>query len=109
MKTIIPLVALGASAMLALAAPPPALAADSTRASVRYADLDLRNAQGVEALDRRIRTAVETVCGDASDADLEGRNAVRICRAEIRAAAFAQRDLAIATARRADTLAVAQR
>ena len=109
MKTFIPLAAFGASVLLALASPPPALAADNHRASVGYADLDLRNPEGVDALDRRIRAAVQSLCGDASDTDLEGRNAVRQCRAEIRAAAVAQRDVAIAAARRPDALAAAQR
>lgn len=59
-------------------AEPPALAT----AKVQVADLNLSTAAGQRALDRRISQAVIEVCGTASDADVEGKNDVRRCRAE---------------------------
>lgn len=52
-------------------------------------DLDLSTQQGVRTLERRIVEA----CGDASNVDLEGLNAVAACRADApaKAAAAGQR------------------
>jgi UrcA family protein len=49
---------------------------------VRTADLDLSSDSGKLELDHRIVRAAYEVCGEASDVDLEGKNAVRECRAE---------------------------
>jgi UrcA family protein len=64
---------------------------------ISYADLDLISPEGKAKLDRRIRTAVQTACGTASDADLEGKNAVRNCRSAAYKAASAQVRLASET------------
>lgn len=48
---------------------------------VGFADLDLNSRSGQVKLDQRISAA----CGDASAVDLEGRNAVRACRADAQA------------------------
>ena len=69
----------------ALAAPPEA----QTRI-VSYADLDLSGAAGRARLQQRIDTAVRAVCGRAAPTDLNGLNAVQLCRAETLADAAAQ-------------------
>lgn len=66
---------------------------------VKTADLDLANAQGQRELDRRIAQAAREVCGSASDVDLEGKNAVRHCRAETAALALSQREQLLAAAK----------
>ena len=63
---------------------------------VQTADLDLASANGQRELDRRIARAARVVCGTASDADLEGKNDVRQCRAETIAAAVSQREQLLA-------------
>jgi UrcA family protein len=50
---------------------------------VRTADLDLSTKAGEHALDQRLVTAAREVCGSASDVDLEGKNDVRQCRADV--------------------------
>lgn len=82
----------------ALAQPAPAPASPSV--IVPHKDLDLRSEAGAKTLDRRIWRAVVTVCGTASDFDLEGKNDVRQCRHDTRLLASAQADLAIAGASR---------
>ena len=58
----------------------PASAQGETAISyVQTADLDLRSDSGRRQLDRRLVVAARDVCGKASDADLEGKNAVRHC------------------------------
>jgi UrcA family protein len=99
MKTLLPLAALAAAFLPAPAfAQPPAA---STTIVVRTADLDLGSPAGAAALDRRIRIAVDMACGDASAADLHGRNRVLRCRADTLAAAAVQRAAATGLARRA--------
>lgn len=66
---------------------------------VRTADLDLSSANGERELDRRIIQAAREVCGEASNVDLEGKNAVRQCRDETIAVAAAQREQLLAAAR----------
>ena len=63
---------------------------------VAFADLDLRTAEGVRALDRRILSAVQAACGAESAADITGSNDVRRCRKQLLAGLVAQRDGAIA-------------
>ncbi len=102
MNRIIILAALVAAPLLAPAFAPASAQeaglADQTE-FVSYDDLDLGNAADVRILDRRIRTAVESACGPASDADPAGKNEVRRCRAETAARVAAQRNGAIAGAR----------
>lgn len=74
---------------------------------VQTADLDLSSAAGQRALDRRIVRAAREVCGTVSDADLEGRNAARQCRAETIAAAESQRGQLLAAAKTGAPILVA--
>ena len=66
--------------------------------TVQTADLDLSTAKGQRALDLRLNQAVKEVCGAASDADIEGKNDVRRCRAETLAQLASERDQRIARA-----------
>ncbi|MEM9310688.1 MAG: UrcA family protein [Pseudomonadota bacterium] len=89
-----------AAAAIALAA---ALAAPGTVAhagkmpsvKVSYADLNLSSKAGQEIFDRRIKNAVEKVCGRL-DRTLANDVQVRRCRKKTIAAAQASRDLAVA-------------
>ena len=74
---------------------------------VRTADLDLSNDTGQRELDRRIVQAAREVCGDPSDVDLEGKNAVRHCREQTIAQAAAQREQLLAAARVGSPILVA--
>lgn len=94
MKTIIPLAAFGALFLSA----PAAAQTHEAQSRIVYEDLDLGSDRGVAELDRRIGTAVRSLCGSASDADPKGRNEVRRCREEARIAASAQRERAIGAA-----------
>jgi UrcA family protein len=96
MKTLLPLALLAASFTAAPAFAQPPVAATIV---VRTADLDLRSAAGIAALDRRILSAVDTACGDASDADVHGRNVVLRCRADMLTAVANRRAAAIALVR----------
>ena len=86
-----------ASALITTAAikAAPALAQESAPAEtnislVRTADLDLGSEAGRRQLDQRLARAARDVCGTASDADVEGKNAVRKCRRETLAKARTQ-------------------
>ena len=97
MKTLLALAALATTLTAAPAfAQPPA----STAIVVHTADLDLRRPAGLAALDRRIRAAVDTACGETSDADVHGKNLASRCRTETLAAVAEQRNRAITVARR---------
>lgn len=74
--------------------------------AVQHRDLDLRTEAGAKSLDRRIWRAVVEVCGTASDFDLKGKNDVRQCRADTRATATAQAEVAIADAARHQVIRV---
>jgi UrcA family protein len=74
---------------------------------VRTADLDLSSDSGKLELDHRIVRAAYEVCGEASDVDLEGKNAVRECRAETIAQATSQREQIIAAAKSGGSILVA--
>jgi UrcA family protein len=98
MKTVITLALTAAAALISAQ---PALAQDAAGSGqlvVSYSDLDLGTRSGVRTFDRRIRSAVESVCGPISSFDPRGRIIVRDCRAETLALARAQRDVAIAQA-----------
>jgi len=73
---------------------------------VRTADLDLRTADGQRALDHRLVSAAREVCGQASDTDLKGKNAVRACRVETLAQARKQGSAAFARRSTEQPLAV---
>jgi len=49
-------------------------------AVVQTSDLDLASEAGQRRLNARLANAAREVCGEASEADLVGRNAVRACR-----------------------------
>lgn len=67
---------------------------------VQTADLDLRSDDGRRQLDRRLAVAAREVCGPASDADLEGKNAVRQCVDQVLAKARGESEQLIARANR---------
>lgn len=98
MNKILILAAATAVSATALFSPPAFAQSAPTQLAVSYSDLDLSTAHGQRVLDRRLRTAAETVCGPTSSADPRGKNDVRQCRAETLAYARAQRDTAIAQA-----------
>lgn len=101
MKKLLILAALAAASpgqpgQPALARPAPA----NPTVVVQHQDLDLRTEAGARTLQHRIRHAVATVCGTASDFDIEGKNEVRQCRKDTRILATAQAELVIAGATR---------
>jgi UrcA family protein len=73
--------------------------------AVAYDDLDLTSQAGTARLDQRIHSAVASVCGEAAQADLGGKNRVHRCRATARQAAAAQRDHLLAAHSTPATLA----
>lgn len=75
--------------------------------TVRTADLDLSSVSGQRELDRRIVQAAREVCGDASNVNLEGKNAVRQCRDDTIAEAASQREQLLAAARSGSPIIVA--
>lgn len=84
--------------LAATAAPALAEAPVIATSTVQTADLDLSNAQGQRALDRRLAQAVKEVCGTASDVDVAGKNDVRRCRVDTLASLSDERDQRIAAA-----------
>lgn len=50
--------------------------------AVSYSDIDLGTQQGASELKRRVRVAVENVCGTASPQDLAGLNKANHCYRE---------------------------
>ena len=68
----------------------PAPAPDVQVSIVQTADLDLSSVAGKRELDQRLSRAAREVCGTASDSDLEGKNGVRACRADVLAKARAE-------------------
>lgn len=84
-----------------------ALEPETVSSIVRTADLDLSSASGQSELDRRIVQAARDVCGDASNVDLEGRNATRNCVANTVAAATSQREQLLAAAKTGAPILVA--
>ena len=73
---------------------------------VPTADLDLFTDSGRRQLELRLAHAAREVCGDASNLDLEGKNAVRACRDEVLAKAHAQRDALLASNARGGTITI---
>ena len=107
MKTTLLALALIASA--ATIAPTVAEAAEAVTLTsiVETADLDLSSASGQRELDKRIVRAAWEVCGEASNVDLEGKNAARQCSDETIAAAAAQREQLLASVRTGAPILVA--
>jgi UrcA family protein len=81
-------------------------AAHTNISLVRTADLDLRSHAGRHQLDVRLARAAREVCGMASDADLNGKNEVRQCRADVLAQARANRDSVLAASQNKGFIAV---
>jgi UrcA family protein len=73
---------------------------------VRTADLDLGSDAGRQRLDLRLARAAREVCGTASDIDLQGKNEVRQCRADVLAQARANRDSVLAASQNKGFIAV---
>ena len=65
---------------------------------VTYADLDLRHAADVKQFDRRLRGAVETICGDAKPGEGPIAFSVLRCRKATYAQIANQRAAALAAA-----------
>lgn len=107
MKTaLFPLALIASTAMIS---PTVAEAAEAVTLTsiVETADLDLSSASGQRELDRRIAGAARDVCGEASNVDLEGRNAVRACRDATIAEASAKREQLFAAARSGTPILIA--
>jgi len=86
-------------ALLATTAPAIAQPAGETRTvHISYADLDLRHAADVKTLDRRLRSAIDTVCPAGVATDLLVSPAVQQCRRAAHTALASQRATAIAKA-----------
>lgn len=100
-----------AALLTSAAALSPAVAAEPAAgiAIVSTADLDLTDARDRRILDHRLSLAIVEACGEASNVDLEGRNAVRACRVEARAKVNASRDRLVQLAQRGGGLTLAAR
>ena len=100
MKKTFLIIAGSALATGALIKAAPALAqtipAEANVSVVHTADLDLSSRSGRQQLDRRLISAAGEVCGQASDADLRGKNDVRQCREDVLSAARAKADAMVA-------------
>ncbi|WP_033073762.1 UrcA family protein [Sphingopyxis sp. MWB1] len=103
--SLLPFLFISAAALPAFAQVEPA----TERQAVSYADLDLRKDQHVRKLDRRIARTARSLCGDAPDYDLKGKNAVRACRRDAAQRARAQAAPIIAAVRRASPVRVTAR
>ena len=98
---------LACAAALAACPVTPVLAAPDGRrqAVVSTIGLDLSSASGVARLDRRIRTAIEAVCGTRADYDPAGANAIRRCRVQARELIAPRRARLVASASATASLA----
>lgn len=90
--------ALSASAVSSIATP--AFAADLPRAEIRYADLNLKTADGAQALRARVERAADRVCGTHGVVDLRTRMEARQCAETALAKAMPQVELALANAQK---------
>lgn len=80
-----------AALVIATAIPAAEPAPVETR-TIAIADLELSSTAGRKDFDNRLTRAVIDLCGATADFDLEGRNAVRQCRHDLRAEALEVRD-----------------
>ncbi|WP_338242156.1 UrcA family protein [Aurantiacibacter hainanensis] len=85
----------------------PAVAQTSPSQTVDFTDLDLRTDAGVGTFDRRLRRAINRVCGPPLGGYLEAINARR-CRAETLAEVTPRRDAIIRLARAGQAIQVAR-
>ena len=81
---------MGAMVLASYGASMPAAADRARQISVRYDDLNLSSASGIEVLKRRIRGAAEIVCGEADTRELSGSMLRRQCVREAADAALKQ-------------------
>ena len=99
--------------MLSAFAATPALAQSNpvaqSRIVVRTADLDLSQSAGQRVLDRRIAIAVVEACGATSNIDPAGKNEIRRCRDETKAAVAANRDRLVELASKGKDIVFAAR
>lgn len=63
---------------------------------VHYNDLDLDSQDGIDTLNRRLVSAVKTVCGEIDVRRLKEHAAIRGCRNDSMERAFADRDAVLA-------------
>ena len=63
---------------------------------VHTADIDLSTNAGRRQLDQRLVIATREVCGNASDADIAGKNQIRACRHNVLSDARSKSDAIIA-------------
>ena len=100
-----------AALLASAAALSPAVAAEPAAgiAIVSTADLDLSDARDQRTLDHRLSIAIVEACGEASNIDLVGRNAVRACRVEARAKVNTTRDRLVQLAQRGGGVTLAAR
>ena len=73
---------------------------------VSWPDLDLSRAEGQHALYRRLRTAANVVCGDASFRSLTERAQVARCKEDAFSKSLEQIDVATASALRVASISV---
>ncbi len=97
------LIHLIAALSASVAATPAAAEPVAGVAVVHVSDLNLTDVRDVRTLDRRLSIAIVEACGEASNVDLAGRNAVRACRADARARVDATRNRLIELAARTAT------
>ena len=99
--------------MLSAVAATPTLAQSAPSAEnrivVRTADLDLGSAAGQRTLDHRITIAVIEACGETSVADPAGKNEIRRCRDDTKAAVAANRDRLVELASNGKDIVLAAR
>jgi UrcA family protein len=99
-------------ALVAISASAPAVAESGAGArvtSISLAGLDLGTPSGLATLDRRAEAAIQRVCGGAYPLELQGRDAVRRCRAVARADYGRQRSALLASRGVSSEIAVAVR
>ena len=83
-------------ASAAAAQPPIEVEGALPQAEVSYADLDLGSPSGIDALERRVRTAASRLCFGYRGGDLEERQARRTCFTTAIASARGQMEQAVA-------------
>lgn len=111
MKETLRIIAVSAliTAALIKGAPVLAQAAPVNVSIVHTSDLDLSTEDGRAQLNRRLAAAARDVCGTASDADLEAKNDVRQCRADVLSAAKKRGEALVAGRSTERTIRIASR
>ena len=92
--------ALGCGLLMIMTASVRAQEDDESRNIVRVilSDLDLTRTEDRARLDRRIRRAIDDVCGSPSTFDLAGQKDLSACRDQARAMAVAQQNILLRSA-----------